>query len=197
MRLLQSNLFRLSLLTLLLALAAGGWAGGGDWPSWRGPDQTGTARDTGLISSWEVDGENQIWRADFTGRSTPVVFDGRVCAIGRIEKEGRHISKAELIACFDAQTGALLWQREMPVFLTTVPFTRAGWASLAADPETGYLFSHGVGGTFAAFDSQGNTVWEHSLTEEFSRFSVYGGRTHTHVVDGDLIILSFWVVGGW
>ena len=121
MRLLQSNLFRLSFLTFLLALAAGGWAGGGDWPSWRGPDQTGTARDTGLISSWEVDGENQIWRADFTGRSTPVVFDGRVCAIGRIEKEGQHINKAELIACFDAQTGAPLWQAAALLSLLRTP----------------------------------------------------------------------------
>jgi len=45
-----------------------------EWTHWRGPNQDGTSPETDLISSWSLDGENLIWRADFSGRSTAVVF---------------------------------------------------------------------------------------------------------------------------
>jgi len=56
-----------------------------DWPHWRGPAQNGVSTETGLVSSWSLDGKNLIWKADFIGRSTPVVIDGRVCVIGRTD----------------------------------------------------------------------------------------------------------------
>ena len=51
-----------------------------DWPSWRGRGQNGVSDVTGLPSSWSPDGENLIWSDSWVGRSTPSVFDGRVCA---------------------------------------------------------------------------------------------------------------------
>ena len=55
-------------LGLLLYVAT---AHAADWPSWRGPAQTGVAAETDLVASWSPTGENLVWRADFTGRSTP------------------------------------------------------------------------------------------------------------------------------
>ena len=55
----------------------------GEWTNWRGPNHDGVSPETGLISSWSTEGENLIWQADFAGRSTAAVFDGRACAIGR------------------------------------------------------------------------------------------------------------------
>ena len=43
-----------------------------DWTHWRGPMQTGASPETGLISSWSLEGENLIWRREFIGRSTPI-----------------------------------------------------------------------------------------------------------------------------
>ena len=51
-----------------------------DWPSWRGRGQNGVSDITGLPSSWSKDGENLVWSDSWVGRSTPAVFDGRVCA---------------------------------------------------------------------------------------------------------------------
>ena len=170
-----------SLIGLNDALAA-------DWPSWRGPNQTGSSSQTGLISSWSLDGDNLLWKADFIGRSTPIVLNNRVYVIGRI---GMDITEQERVACFDAETGILLWDHRFNVFHSTIPFNRLGWTSLAGDIETGYIYAHTISGVFACFDKDGKVVWSRSLTEEFGRFTGYGGRVVTPVVDGDFVILSF------
>ena len=178
----------IKLLAAAAALAAASVVTAGEWARWRGPAQTGASEETGLISSWSPQGENLVWRADFTGRSTPVVFDGRACAIGRT---GDGINKQEVVACFDAGTGRMLWEHRFNVYHTTVPFTRVGWANIEGDPESGYLYAHGVGGLLLCLDRAGKVVWSRSLTEEFGRISGYGGRTHSPIVDEDRVILGF------
>ncbi|HVR29570.1 MAG TPA: serine/threonine protein kinase, partial [Thermoanaerobaculia bacterium] len=65
-------------LAVSLALAAAAPAAPEEWTSWRGPRQNGISAETGLPDTWSPSGQNVIWRRDFTGRSTPVVMDGRV-----------------------------------------------------------------------------------------------------------------------
>ena len=60
------------------------WASQLDWPGWRGPNQNGVSHETGLISKWTLEGENLMWKADFIGRSTPIILNGRVYVIGRV-----------------------------------------------------------------------------------------------------------------
>ncbi|MEM8995708.1 MAG: hypothetical protein AAGF23_13055, partial [Acidobacteriota bacterium] len=128
---LQALIFLLAAMMLAPAVMAG------EWSHWRGPHQNGVSDETGLIDTWSRDGENLAWRNDFEGRSTPVVVDGRVCANGRI---GEDITRQETVACWDVETGELLWQRSFNVYLTFVPWNRVGWGDLAADPETGNVF---------------------------------------------------------
>ena len=175
------------LFAVLFCLSAMGIAGASDWTHWRGPMQTGASPETGLISTWSLDGENLIWRREFIGRSTPVVVNGRVYVIGRT---GKDITQREHIACFDAETGDLLWEKMFNVWHSTISFNRLGWANLGADPETGNVYAHLVSGLLICFDPDGDVIWTRSLTEEFNRFSGYGGRLHTPVVDGDLVIIS-------
>lgn len=164
-------------------------AGAADWPHWRGPQRDGTSAETGLPESWSTAGENLLWRRDFTGRSTPVVVNGRVCATGRV---GEEISRQETAACWDAETGELLWQKRWNVYHTTVPWNRVGWANPTADPETGYLYVQGVGGLFFCFDSaDGRVVWSKKLVEELGFMEGYGGRTQTPLVDEDRLIVHF------
>ena len=159
-----------------------------DWPTWRGPNQDGTSAETGLVSTWSVEGENLLWEAEFVGRSTPIVLNDRVYVIGRV---GEGITQQERVACFDAKTGELLWNHEFNVFHTTISFNRVGWTSLAGDPETGNIYAHGVQGLFFCFDKDGNILWSRSLTEEYGRISGYGGRVHTPIIAGDLVVVSY------
>jgi outer membrane protein assembly factor BamB len=160
--------------------------GASEWSSWRGPTQNGVSPATGLLSEWTVDGDGQLWRADFTGRSTPVVFHGRVCANGRT---GEGVSMQETVACWDASSGEMLWQRSFNSYNTTVPFTRVGWGGVAGDLETGNLYVLNVDGWFHALDHEGRTVWSHRLHEDYGRFSGYGGRTGAPVIDENRVLL--------
>ena len=165
-----------------------------EWPGWRGPEQTGASRETGLVASWSPEGENLLWKAPIGGRSTPVVLNGRVYIITLGGKEKLHYH--ERIVALDAKTGKVLWEHGFNVFLTDIPWHRVGWSSLAADPETGYIYAHGIGGIFLCLDKDGKVIWERSLTEEYGRISGYGGRTHTPLVDENLVILSY-LSAGW
>jgi outer membrane protein assembly factor BamB len=177
----------------LVLLGAAALASASDWPNWRGPMRTGVSDDTGLVSTWSKSGENLIWKADLSARATPVVFDGRVCISGR---SGAGPTRREMAACFDAGTGAKLWQRDFNVYNTMVPFSRVGWASLAADPETGYVYTQNVDGHVACLDKAGKTVWQHRLGEEYGRGSGFGGRTLVPVVDEDRVVYGI-VGSGW
>jgi outer membrane protein assembly factor BamB len=168
-------------------------ASAGEWPSWRGPHQNGVADDTELVASWSPAGENLVWRADFTGRSTPVVLDGRVCVTGRV---GDGVMRQEIVACYAAADGRKLWEHRFNVYNTTVPFNRVGWASPVFDPETGTLYVHGVAGQLTAHDRDGKVLWSRFLGEEVGHLTGYGGRTQTPLVDGDQVVLSF-VNSGW
>lgn len=164
-------------------------AGAAEWAHWRGPERNGTSPETGLPASWSQAGENLIWRQGFTGRSTPVVVAGRVCANGRA---GEGIDRQEMVACFDAASGTKLWEKRFNVYHTTVPWNRVGWANPTADPETGYLYVQGVGGLFFCFDSaDGRVVWSKSLIEEYGFMEGYGGRTQTPLVDEGRVIVTF------
>ena len=77
------------------------------------------------------------------------------------------------------------------MFHTTIPFNRVGWASPVGDPKTGNVYVHGVQGMFFAFNSDGEKLWEKSLTETFGRISGYVGRTHTPFIDVNLVIISY------
>ena len=179
--------------TLFVALVFVSPVSGGEWNNWRGPHYNGVADDTGLISGWSTEGENLLWRADFTGRSTAAVFDGRACAMGR---DGEGIRRQEVVVCWDAEDGEKLWERRFTPHNTFVPWQRLGWGSVAGDTETGNLYAHTSDGVLIALDSGGKTVWEWRLGEDIDRKSGYGGRTHTPIVDEDRVILAA-INGGW
>lgn len=184
-----------SALALCLALTAAPPLGaappldGNQWPTWRGPDNTGASRLTGLPDKWEsVDDDIVVWKNDLGGRSTPVIHDGRLYVI---RLAGDKVTWQEEVACADALTGEILWRDRFNLFLTDIPSDRVGWSAVTVDPETGYVYAHGIQGIFTCYTAEGEIVWRHSLTEEYGRISGYGGRTHTPLVDGDLVILSF------
>ena len=164
-----------------------------DWTQWRGVDQRGVSAESGLVDTWSPEGENLLWHSDLITRSTPVVIGDRVCANGRV---GEGIDRQARVACYDVASGKLLWEDRFNVYNSTVPFNRVGWASMAADAETGYVYAHGVAGQLIAYAPDGKRVWTRMLMEEVGHLSGYGGRTQTPIVDGDQLLMSF-VSSNW
>ena len=177
---------RIAWALLMVAIAAAGTpdATAGDWPSWRGPTHDGASLERNLPSS----GTQILWRAPYGGRSGPVVVDGRIFAINLA---GQGVTEQERVLAVDLTTGALEWEHRFNVFHTDIPNSRVGWSNVVADPETGNVYAHGVGGMFFCFDRDGNTLWSHSLTETVGRISGYGGRTHSPIIDEDRVVISF------
>ena len=176
---------------VVLSLAVG--APAGDWLHWRGAEQQGVSSEKDLPSNWSPDGENLLWKAPFGCRSTPLVLNDRVYMISRV---GEDESQQERVVALDLNTGRLVWEHRFSVFLTDVVYHRLGWANLAADPETGNIYAHGVQGLLFCFHKDGKILWQRSLTEEFGRISGYGGRTYSPIIEGNQLIISS-LTSGW
>ena len=166
-----------------------------DWPYWRGPEQTGMSRERAVVTSWSQDGENLLWKVPVGGRTTPVVMNGRLYAITPVG-EGKCLQ--ERVICLDADSGKTIWEHRFNVFHTDIVENRLGWTSVVGDPETGNVYAHGTGGEFFCFDRDGKVLWKHSLGESFGRYSGYGGRLHTPIIDEDRVVISYvYILSNW
>ena len=97
----------LALLAMLLPPAAGSAA---DWPTFRGPERTGVAPDTGLLESWPTEGPRLVWEAAGAGRG----YASLAIAGEKIYTLGDGLSTAddkdEYLSCFERETGKQLWK---------------------------------------------------------------------------------------
>ena len=126
-------------------------------------------------------------RPPYGGRSTPVVLGDHLYLENTA---GKGETEQERLLCFNADTGKLLWEYKFNLFQSDVPAHRVAWASPAADPETGNVYSFGVNNLLTALTKDGKKLWERSITEEFSPFTTHGGRTVSPMIDGNLVIVS-------
>ena len=189
----------LSVATLCLMMGTPALAQGprrvamGDWPEARGANRDGTSAETGLPTTWDVKGSNLLWRAPFGGRSAPIVMGNHVYVQN---PSGRGTALQERVMALDADSGKVLWEYKFNIFQSDVPPHRVGWASPAADPETGNVYALSVGATLVALSADGKALWQRSIGEEFAAFTTHGGRTMSPIVDGDLVIVSA-AVSNW
>jgi outer membrane protein assembly factor BamB len=165
----------------------------GDWPELRGPNRDGVSKETGLISTWKLNGENFLWRVPYGGRSTPVVMGDRVYVQNPV---GRGPTLQERVMALDASTGKVIWEYKVNLYQSDVPAHRIAWASPAVDPETGNIYILTGGAEAIALGRDGKRLWSRSFGEEYAAFTTHGGRTMSPVVDGDLVIVSA-AVSNW
>src|ERR1043165_8571584 len=150
-----------------------------DWAEWRGPARDGISTERNLPSKWSPTGENLAWKAPYGGRSAPIVLGDHLYLQNTA---GKGETQQERVMCFNADTGKLLWEHRFNIYQSDVPPHRVGWASPAADVETGNVYVFGVNGTLLALTKDGKLIWERSLDEEFDLFTTHGGRTTSPVV---------------
>ena len=119
--------------------------------------------------------------------SSPIVMGNHVYVQN---PSGRGTELQERVMCLDTDTGKVIWEYKFNIYQSDVPPHRVGWASPAADVETGNVYVFGANGTLLALTKDGKLLWERSLDEEFNLFTTHGGRTTSPVVDGDLVIVK-------
>ena len=178
-------------LFVLAAFAAAPSAHAADWIHWRGPEQNGFAKESDLPDSFDVNvvGKNNlIWKAPVGGRSSPLVLGNRMFTINAYDPN--LLTEGERITCFDANTGKVLWDYKVNVYHAEVVTSRLGWTTLTADPATGHIFAHTTAGALLCLDRDGTLVWTRHLSEEFGRFTGYGGRIVSPIFDSGLVICA-------
>jgi outer membrane protein assembly factor BamB len=153
------------------------------WLNWRGPDQNGTTRETGLPD--KVEAKAALWTAAFPGQSAPVIADGRLYINGYL---GEGPDLQEVVSCFDAETGKLLWEHRENDFLSDIIYLRYATSSPTVDAETGNVYVQGTQGLLMCFTADGKLLWKRSMMEEFGRLTFPNARTASPCVDRDLVI---------
>ena len=109
----------------------------------RGPNRDGISDETGLIDKWALNGaelplarartaaarRRSSWATASTCRTRPAAAP----------------TLQERVMALDADTGKVVWEYKFNIFQSDVPPHRVGWASPAADPETGNIYALSVG----------------------------------------------------
>src|SRR5688500_13208884 len=97
-------------LSLVFCFAAA--APAAEWPEFRGPAGQGHSTATNLPIEWSTE-KNVAWKQAVPGSgwSSPVVARGRVFLTAGVQGSGGGPSLRAL--CFNAATGALLWNTEI------------------------------------------------------------------------------------
>ncbi|MBN2182845.1 MAG: PQQ-binding-like beta-propeller repeat protein [Sedimentisphaerales bacterium] len=117
----------LILLSLMISVRAYSNSGSEYWPSWRGPDSTGAAKNanprwrgpdsTGAAKNanppikWS-ETENIKWKVKVPGYglSSPVIWADKIFFLTAIESEKEGAYKFDFV-CMDRNTGKILWQK--------------------------------------------------------------------------------------
>ncbi len=186
------------------ALAAPTAVTAGDWVHWRGPQQTGYVTGQNLPDSFDLETTGKgglVWKAPAGGRNAPLLMGNKLFVYGARDAETPY--EGERVSCLDANTGKGLWEYKVNVYHSDVETSRLGWTNLTADPAAGRVYAHTTGGELLCLDAAGKKVWSRQLTEEFGRFTGYGGRVPSPIFDNGLVVCavvnSSWgdMAAGW
>lgn len=132
-----------------------------DWAQWRGPNHNGSTSETGLPETWDGPSD-ALWAVDMPGRSdaSPVIQGDRVFVVSN--DTALNVLYG---ICIDANTGKVLWQKELVNNASGNPRNTMASCSPVADGER-VFFMFGSSDLFA-LDYDGNEVWSRNLNEDY------------------------------
>ncbi|MBI1314740.1 PQQ-binding-like beta-propeller repeat protein [bacterium] len=167
-------------LNVVLAVALSSLCSSGvarDWPSWRGPDRTAIAPETGLLKEWSEGGPPLVWKADGFGSG----FSSVAIVGDRIFTMGSRKGGCDLIAA-DRKTGRELWS------------TPVGKGNPNCTPtvDGDLVFALGREGDLVCANAlSGSVIWRKNFGQDFGGRMMSGwGYSESPLVDGDRLICT-------
>lgn len=176
---------------LAATLALTGISQANDWTNWRGPLQNGVSLEH-YTKAGKLD-EKPAWSAPIRSRGTPVVVDGKVILWGY---KGETSDLIELLTCMDAKSGKVLWQHEIPDYLSDSIYNRYSIGAPTVDPETKRIYLVSNAGNFLCYELDGTKVFEIPLMEDFGRMTFPNSRVGSPVIEGEFVIIHF-IFSNW
>ena len=166
----------------------------GDWPTWRGPNQDGTSTETGLISTWSVEGENLLWLkqnlSDVLHRLCSTVEFTSWDVLAKTSPN-RNASPASTLK--PANVCGII---SLTSFIPPSPSTEsAGRASLATQRREISMPTVSKGSSSASTKMAMSFGRVHSQ-KSMDEYPVTVARVHTPIIAGDLVVISY-LNSGW
>ncbi len=158
--------------------AGAGLAAAGDWPAFRGPNNSGVADTSGLPVEFGP-AKAVVWKTALpSGTSSPVVMRDRVWITG--------FENASLVTlCLDRATGKILWRSQIaqPRSVPKHKLNSPASATPVTDGENVYVFFGEFG--LISYDREGKERWRIPL----GPFSTLHGMGTSPVLVGEKLIL--------
>jgi outer membrane protein assembly factor BamB len=140
-----------------------------NWPQWRGPENNGVSKESGLPTSWG-EGKNVAWKLKMPGiaGSTPAIWGDRIFLTSADGKD--------LVAMCVKTDGKILWSKKVGVSsrgsIRKDEGNDAG-ASPSTDGKHVYFFFGS--GDLACFDFEGKQIWKKNVQKDYGNFSIQHG----------------------
>jgi len=159
-------------------------AAAADWPQWRGPQETGVSPENDWTFQWPAEGPKVLWKAEVgAGYSAFSVADGKAYTMGFADGK-------DTVWCFDAETGAVVWQFAYASEAGDYPGPRC--TPTVAEKR---VYTMGRLGQLYCLDAEkGTVVWSKNLIQEFKAPNPTWQLSCSPVVLGDLVIVDAGVV---
>lgn len=152
------------------------------WPSWRGPHQTGLADGKDFPVEWSKD-KNIAWKIELPGKgaSTPIVWDGKIAiTYGADDKN--------VVAVYD-MSGKETWHtpvgKERPG-----KHKKATGANSSAVTDGKHIYAYFKSGDLACLDFSGKVVWQHNLQDKFGEDTLWWDLGTSPVLSGDHVVVA-------
>jgi len=175
-----------------------------NWPQWRGPDATGTARNATPPLTWS-ETSNIKWKVEIPGRgsSSPVVWGNRVFIqtaipanastgdqshrpLGGVNPRQNH---RFVLYALDRETGRIVWERvareQLPHEATHQD--NGTWSSSSAVTDGQHVIAYFESFGLYAYDMNGTLVWQKDLGDKQMRNEF--GEGSTPVLHGNRLVI--------
>ena len=172
-----------TLAAVLFASAA--FTSAADWLQFRGPGGTGISPEANLPV--QLDAKSATWKIALTGRglSSPVIVGDKifVTACSSTEQDRLHV------LCFNAKTGAKLWERQFWATGRTMAHPKTSVAANTPCSDGKRLFCLFSSNDLLCLDLDGNVLWLRGLTRDYPNASNSLGMAASPVVVGDTLVV--------
>ncbi len=160
-----------------------------NWPNFRGPDGIGIAHNAGEVPvKWDgKSGENIFWKTEIPvkGYNSPIIWGNRLFLSGADRK-------TLVVFCLDAESGAILWQKELndiPGTPVKKPDTTddTGLAAPTMATDGIRVFVLFGTGDVACLDFEGNRLWAKNLGVPDNHY----GHSSSLITYRDLLLIQY------
>ncbi|HKI36068.1 MAG TPA: PQQ-binding-like beta-propeller repeat protein [Gemmataceae bacterium] len=159
-----------------------------DWPQWRGPNNDGISKETGLPTEWGTS-NNIAWTLELPGRggSTPAVWRDRLFLTS---EDGKDI----VLMCVSTG-GKELWKRTFGPIKGRSRFMGAEGDNASPSPSTDgkHVWAFAGTGDLACFDVDGKEVWKFNMQDRYGKYEAQHGLHNTPLLDGDRLYLEYFI----